>query len=73
MPDVICAACKMIGKERERGLQSKAQNDSYIKTQGRGYTDTTCHHEGQMRGGRDVIPCVKYSDGEGVKKGRKPV
>lgn len=60
-------------KERERGRGGALQNDSYIKTQGREYTDTTCHDEGQMGGSSNVIHHVKYSDWEGVKKGRKPV
>ena len=75
MPDVICAACKKDwkrekGGERERERERGAQNDSYIKTQGRGYTDTTCHDEGRMGGGRDVIPCVKYAGWEGGEKGK---
>lgn len=50
MPDVICANCKRMGKERR---ERERENDSYIKNKAEG---TLTHDEGQMGGGRDVIP-----------------
>lgn len=55
MPDVICAGCKMKGEREREGKRGR---------EGQKYTDTTCHHEGQIGGGRDVILHVKYSDWE---------
>lgn len=56
------AKCQMlfvqVVKWREREREGKRGRE------GQKYTDTTCHHEGQIGGGRDVILHVKYSDWE---------